>query len=54
MAVEKRNHEIVRLLLKDDKIDVNMLNILKSILFSAFKIEYLNYIQFEIFKWYFE
>lgn len=54
MAVEKGNYEIVKLLLNDDNIDVNMQNIFKSILFSVFIIEYLNYIQFEIFKWYFE
>ena len=42
-AVEKENIEIIQLLLSNDKIDVNILNILPTI-FILFKIKTLNYI----------
>lgn len=37
LAVEEGNIEIIKLLLTDDKLDVNILNIIKSILFFKFK-----------------
>ena len=42
-AVEKENIEIIQLLLSNDKIDVNILNILRTI-FILFKIKTLNVI----------
>ena len=42
-AVEKENIEIIQLLLSNDKINVNILNILPTI-FILFKIKTLNYI----------
>ena len=42
-AVEKENIEIIQLLLSNDKIDVNILNILPTI-FILFKIKTLNFI----------
>ena len=45
MATEMRNCEIVKLLLTNDQIDVNILNILSNFYFMQFKNKFLfNYI----------
>lgn len=58
-AVEKENVEIVRILLTNDKIDVDVLNVLNTYIFNSilnlcifitFKILYFNEIQNQIFQ----
>ena len=50
LAVEKENIEIVKLLLTNDKLDINIINIL-NIFFIKFKIISFNEIQNHIFQY---
>ena len=49
-AVEKENIEIIKLLLNNDKLDINLGYIL-NIFYIKFKIISFNYIQNQIFQW---
>ena len=48
LAIEKENLDIIKLLLSNDKIDVNILSIL-NFLYIKFKIIRFNFIQIHIF-----
>ena len=49
LAVEKENIEIIKLLLNNDELDINLLNIL-NIFYIKFKILYFNIIHNHIFQ----
>ena len=51
LAVEKENIEIVKLLLTNDKLDMNIINIL-NLFFIKLKMIFFNFIQNHIFQWY--
>ena len=52
LAIEKENIEIVKLLLTNNKLDINQRNILNIFFFIKFKILFFNVIQNHIFFFY--